>query len=82
VSFRSCVARNMRPTSGVIRHSFSDNIETKGAWDLVHSPRTLQVSLQTLESATNRRWQRLHPGVLNPVGQGLPPGVAGIDFHG
>jgi hypothetical protein len=72
----------MNSISGVVQYSFSDSIKPKGAWDLLHFPRTWQVSLQTLELATNRKWQRLHPGVLKPVGQGLSPGAAGIGFRG
>ena len=82
MSFRLCLTRNMSLISRALQHSFSDKIEPNGAWALGHFPGNLQVLLQTLELATNRRWQRLHPGVLKPVGQGLSPGTNGIDFHG
>jgi hypothetical protein len=67
----------MSPISGAIQHSFSDNIKPNEAWDLVHFSRNLRVSLQTPELATAQVWQRLHPEVLKPTGQDLPPSTGG-----
>jgi len=75
--FRPCFVRNMRPISWAIQQSFSDSIEPKEAWDVVHFLWDLQVILQTRELATFQASPDSHPGVLKPVGEDLPPGAAG-----
>ena len=62
----------MTGLDGTPMPSFADNIKPQEAWDLVHFLRTLQVTLNTPESAIFRNWVKAHPGQLKPIGQEQP----------